>query len=183
LKLSGTPNIFVYTKDVNISGRSVQAIEESTEALVFPRRENRLEVNVDKAKYTVVSRDQNARRNHNIKIDNRTVGRVEQFTYLGTTLTTQTSIQEGIKRKLKAGNAYYHSVQNLLSFSLLSKHLKIRISRYIILFVVFYGDETWSLTLREQRRMTVFENRELKRIFGPRRDELKEGAGSCITRR
>ena len=68
--------------------------------------------------------------------------------------------------------ACYHSVQNLLSPSLLSKNLKIKIYRTTILPVVLYGCETWSLTLREQRRLRVFENRVLRRIFGPKRDEV-----------
>jgi len=63
-------------------------------------------------------------------------------------------------------------VQNLLSFSLLSKNLKIKIYRTIILPVVLYGCETWSLALREERRLRVFENRVLRRIFGPKRDEV-----------
>ena len=61
-------------------------------------------------------------------------------------------------------------MQNLLSSSLLSKHLKIKIYRTIILSVVLYGCETWSLTLREEHRLRVFENRALRRIFGPKRD-------------
>jgi len=84
----------------------------------------------------------------------------------------QNSIQEEIESRLKSGNACYHSVQNLLSSSLLSKNLKIEISRTIILPVVLYGYETWSLTLREERRLEVFENRVLRRIFGPKRDEV-----------
>ena len=56
--------------------------------------------------------------------------------------------------------------------SLLSKTLKIKIYRTIILPVVLYGCETWSLTLREERRLRVFENRVLKRVFGPKRDEV-----------
>ena len=56
--------------------------------------------------------------------------------------------------------------------SLLSKNIKIKIYRAIILRVVFCGCETWSLTLREERRLTVFENRVLRRIFGPKRDEV-----------
>ena len=64
-------------------------------------------------------------------------------------------------------------MQNLLSSSLLSKNLKIKIYRTIILPVVLYGCETWSLTLREERRLWVFENRVLRRIFGPKRDEVK----------
>ena len=73
---------------------------------------------------------------------------------------------------MKSGNAYYHSVQNLLSSSLLSKNLKIKIYRTIILPVVLYGCETWSLTLREEPRRRVFEKRVLRRIFGSKRDEL-----------
>ena len=59
----------------------------------------------------------------------------------------------------------------LLSYSLLSKNLNIKICRTIILPVVLYGCETWSLTLREERRLRVFENRVLRRIFGPKMDE------------
>jgi hypothetical protein len=98
--------------------------------------------------------------------------RVEEFKYLGTTLTDQYSIQEGIKDRLKSGNACYHSVKNILSFSLLSKNFKIKIYRTVIIPVVFYGCETWSLTLREERRMRVFEIRGLRGIFGPKRDEV-----------
>ena len=65
-----------------------------------------------------------------------------------------------------------NSVQNLLSSSLLSKTLKIKIYRTIILPVVLYGCEAWSLTLREERRLRVFENRVLRRVFGPKRDEV-----------
>ena len=74
---------------------------------------------------------------------------------------------------MKSGNACYCSVQNLLSSSLLSKNSKIKIYRTIILPVVLYGCETWSLTLREERRLRVFENRMLRRVFGPKRDEVK----------
>ena len=57
---------------------------------------------------------------------------------------------------------------------MLSKNLKIKIYRPIILPVVLYGGETWSLTLREERKLRVFENMVLRRIFGPRRDEVTE---------
>jgi hypothetical protein len=73
---------------------------------------------------------------------------------------------------LKLGNACYYSVQNLLSSRSLYKNLKITIYRAIILPVVLYGCETWSLTLREERRLRVFENRVLRRIFGPKRDQV-----------
>ena len=72
---------------------------------------------------------------------------------------------------LKSGNACCHSLQNLLSSSLLSEKIKIKILRTIILRVL-YGCETWSLTLREEHRLRVFENRVLRRIFGHKRDEV-----------
>jgi len=73
---------------------------------------------------------------------------------------------------MKSENACYHSVQNILSSNLLSKNLKIKIYRNIIWPVVLYGCETWSVTLREERRPRVFENRVLRLIFGTKRDEL-----------
>ena len=78
------------------------------------------------------TRDQNAGRSHSMKIDNSSIERVEEFKYLGKTLTNQNSIQEEIKSRLKLGNACYYSVQNLLSSSFLSKRLKIKMYRTII---------------------------------------------------
>ena len=133
--------------------------------LVAATREIGLEVSADKTKYMVMSRDQNTGQNHSVRIDNSTFERVEEFKYLGTTLTIQNSIREEIKSRLRPGNACYHSVQNLLSSSLLSKKLKIKIYRTIILPVVLYGCEAWSLTLREERKLRVFENMVLRRIY------------------
>ena len=93
-----------------------------------------------------------------MRIDNSTFERVEEFKYLRTTLTNQNSIPEEIKSRLRLGNACYHLVQNLLSSRLLSKNLKIKIYKTIILPVVLYGCETWSLTLREERKLKLFEN-------------------------
>jgi hypothetical protein len=64
----------------------------------------------------------------------------------------------------------------------LSKNIKIRIYKTVILLVVLYGCETWSLTLREEHRLRVFENRVLRRIFEPRRNEITEGGENCIMR-
>jgi hypothetical protein len=99
---------------------------------------------------------------------------VTQLVYLGTTITNQNLIWEEIKRRLNSGNAPYHSIQYLLSSRLLSKNIKIRIYKTIILPVVLYECETWSLTLREEysRRLTVFEKGVLRKIFRPKRDEV-----------
>jgi hypothetical protein len=80
-------------------------------------------------------------------------------------------MQEEIKSRLNSGNACYHSVQSLLSSHLLSRNVKVKIYKNIIL-PLLYGCETWSLTLREDHRLRVFENRVLRRIFGPKRDDV-----------
>jgi hypothetical protein len=96
---------------------------------------------------------------------------MEEFEYLGTTLTNRNSIHEEIKSRLKSGNAFYHWVQNLLSSRLLSKNTKIRAYKTVVLPVVLCGCETWSLTLREEQRLRVLGKRVLRRIFGPKRGE------------
>ena len=95
--------------------------------LVAATREIGLEVSADKTKYMVISRDQNAARNHSVRINNGNFEWVEEFKYLETTLTHQNFIPEEMKDRLRLGNACYHSVQNLLSPRLLSKNLKIKI--------------------------------------------------------
>jgi hypothetical protein len=97
-----------------------------------------------------MSRDHNAGENGNVRISNKSFETVKQFKYFGTTLTNQNSVHEEIKSRLKSGNACYHSMQNLLSSSLLSKCVKITIYRTIMLLVVLYSCETWSLTLKEE---------------------------------
>ena len=89
-----------------------------------------------------------------------------------TTLTNQNSIQEEIKSRLKTGIACYHLVQNLLSSWLLSKNTKIKMYGTIMLPVVLYGCETWLLTLREEHKLRVCENRVLRKIFEPKRDKV-----------
>jgi hypothetical protein len=81
-------------------------------------------------------------------------------------------MHEEIKTRLNSVNACYHSVQSLLSSCLLSRNVKVKIYKTIILPVVLYGCETWSLTLREEHRLRVFGNRVLRGIFGPKRDEV-----------
>jgi len=131
LKLNGTHQLLAYADNVNILGGSVHAIETNTEASVVASKESGLEVNSEKTKYMVMPRDQNAGRNRNIT-DNKSFRKVEQFKHLVTTLTNQNLIQGEIQNKPKSGSACYHSAQNFLSSSLLSKIVKINIDRNII---------------------------------------------------
>jgi hypothetical protein len=172
LQLSDTHQFLVYADDVNILGGSVHSMKKNKEALVIATKEIGLEVNADKTKYLVMPQDQNVGQSHNIKNNSCSFERVEQFKYLGTAPMNQNSIQEEIKSRMKSGNAWYNSVRNLLSPSLLSKNTKIKIYGIIMLPVASYGYETWSLTMTEERRLRVFGNRVLSRIIGPKREEV-----------
>ena len=105
LKLNGTYQLLLNADDANILGGSAHTIEKQTEALVVGSKEIGLGVNADETKNTILSQDQNAGRSHNIKNDNSSFESIEEFKYLGTTLTNQNSIQEEIKGRLKSGNA------------------------------------------------------------------------------
>jgi hypothetical protein len=136
LKLNGTHQVRVYADDVNILGGSVYSIKKNTEDLVITSKEIGLDVNAEKTKYMVMSQNQNAGQNYNIKLNSKSFESVEEFKYLGTTVTNRNSIHEEIKSRLKSGNACYHSVQNLFSSRLLSKNTKIRVYRTVVLPVV-----------------------------------------------
>jgi hypothetical protein len=152
-------------------GDSVNTIKENTETLLDTSRDIGLEINAEETKYMIMSRHPNSGQNQNIRTANESFEKVTKCKYLGTTLTNQNDIHVEIKSRLNSGNACYYSVQNTLCSRLISKRLNSKIYKIVILPVALYGCETWSLTLREEHRLKVFENRVLRKIFGPEREE------------
>jgi hypothetical protein len=106
---------------------NIDTIKKNTETLADANKEVGLEVNTEKTKYMLLSCHQNAGQNHYIKIANKCLENVAQFSYLVMTITNQNVIQEEIKSRLNLRNACYHSAQKLLSSCLLSKNIKMRI--------------------------------------------------------
>jgi hypothetical protein len=154
-----------YTDDANIVAENIDTIQKNTKDLMDAGKDVGLEVSQEKAKYMLVSWCQMAGQRQNIKIGNRYFESVAKFKYLGKILTDQNYIHEEIKSRLNSGNACYHSIQILLSSRLLSRNAKVKVYETIIPPVVLYGCETWSLTLREEHRLRVFESTVLRRIF------------------
>jgi hypothetical protein len=107
----------------------------------------------------------NSGQNQNIRIANESFECVATLKYLGMTLTNQNDFHDEVKNRLNLGNTCYYSVQNLLSSHLISKNLKIKVYKTVILPIVLYGCETWSLTLREEHRLRVFENKSVEDIW------------------
>ena len=128
-----------------------------------------LKINTDKTKYMVSNRNRGDF--EDIDIGENRFEHVEKFKYLGSVITRKNEIQEEIKARLKAGNACYFSVSTLLRSRILSRNIKLRIYKTIILPTVLYGCETWPLTLKDEQRLKVFENKVLRKIFGPKKDE------------
>jgi hypothetical protein len=146
---------------------NIDMMQKNTKALLDASKEVSLEVNSEKTKYMLMSHKK-AEQKLRIRIVNRSFEGVAKFKYLGTTITDQNCMQEEIKSRLNSRNACYHSAQSVLSSRLLSRNVKVKLYKTIILPVVLYGCETWFLTLKEELRLRVFENRVLRRIFGPR---------------
>jgi archaellum component FlaC len=124
VELNGTHQLLVYADDVNLLSDSINTIKENTETLLEVTKDVGLEINAEKTKYMIMSRHPNLGQNQNIRIANELCENVAKFKYLGTTLSNQTDIHDEIKSRLNSGNACYHSVQNLLSFHLVSKKPK-----------------------------------------------------------
>jgi hypothetical protein len=161
-----------YADDVNTVGGSIDTIKKNTKALLVASKEVGLEVNPEKTKHMLMSRSQKIGQKHSIKVANTSFEDVAKLKNLGKRLTDQNCMHEEINSRLNSGNACYHSVHSLLSSRLLSRNLKVKIYKTIILPTVLYGCETWSLTKRKEHILWVFENTGLRRTVGPKRDEI-----------
>ena len=170
--MNGKYKLLVYADNVNMLGENLQTIRWYKEILITASKDIGLEVNSDKTKYMITSRQQNIVQNQNIVIENLSFEKVEKFKYLGVTVTNTNDIHEEIKRRINLGNECYYSLEKILSSHLLYKKLKVTTYKSTILPIVLYGCETLSLTFREEHKLKVFENTVLRKIFVAKRDEI-----------
>jgi hypothetical protein len=141
-EFKGTQQRLVYADYFIFVGDSVNTIKENTETLLEASRDVGLEMNAENTKYMIMSRYPTSGENRNIRTGSESFENVAEFKYLGTTLTNHNDIHDEIKSRLNSGNACYCSVQNLLSSLLMTKKLKFKIYKTVILPGVMYGCET-----------------------------------------
>jgi protein associated with RNAse G/E len=133
LKLSGKHQFLVDVNVVNILRGSIHTIKKSSETLVATTKESGVGVNVEKTNYMFLSHERNVGIYHNMNLGNTLVGSMEKFKYLGTKLTNRNCIYEEAKIRLRSGDTFYHSVQNILTSSLVPKNIKIKVLRPVIM--------------------------------------------------
>ena len=96
---------------------------------------------------------------------------VPEFIYLGTLISNDNSVQKEIQRRILAGNRTYFAATSLFRNRLLSRATKIRLYKTLIIPVVTYGAETWTMTKKEEQALLIFERKIFRRIYGPKYED------------
>ena len=153
--MNGKHQLLVYADGVNILGENLRTIRENTEIFTKASKDIGSEINSEKPKYMNISRHQSIVQTQSILIENLSFENLEKFKDLGVTVSNTNNISEETKSRINMGNVCYYSLE---------KNLSSRLLLYCRLYCP-YGCKTWSLTLREEHRLRVFENIILRKIF------------------
>ena len=154
-----------YADDAMITARTKQALEETFTKLKKQSKTFGLIINGSKTKYLKCGNHNT--NTSNLRINDIQIAQVNKFKYLGTTLNGNNSIEDEIKERIANGNRAYYANQSLIKSKFISKEAKIRIYKTIIRPVVTYACETWVLKDSTKQKLSIFERRILRKIFGP----------------
>ena len=161
-----------YADDIALIGKSKKDITQSFIELEDASIKAGLEINTQKTKYMYTSTSKEEAQTENvIKVRNHTFEKVNNFKYLGATITENNEILAEIKERITAGNKAYYSSHNMLKNKNISRKTKKNIYKTIIRPVVTYGSETWTLTKSAETVLNTWERKVLRKIFGPTKDE------------
>lgn len=165
-----------------LAGRDIAAMKKNTETPLIGSKEIDLEVNAEKTKHVPMSHELTAGKNYSIKLGNKSFESVTKFRYFATTLRNQKTVfMKKFKNKVISWVCLLLLVQNLLSSRFISGHVNIKIHRSVILPVLWYECEIWSITLMKEHRL-MFKNVVLWKVFRPRIDEVTGTGGGFIMR-
>lgn len=158
--------LLAYADDIVIFGENSREIEACLKTLEEECGKLGLEINRNKTEYMIVDRE-NIQHPPAIKLNNNEYSIVKQFRYLGTIITEDNSIVPEICTRIRNANKCYFALQNILKSRSLSRKSKIRTYKAIIQPILLYGSEAWPVTKETENRLQTFENKILRRIFGP----------------
>lgn len=157
--------ILAYADDIVIIGSSRIDVEMRTADLIKAAEPIGLKVNQEKTKYLVVSREERAL--DDMLVDGYVFQQVTDFKYLGTNINNRNNMHNEIKLRIASGNKGYYALAKLLKSKLLSRKSKEYLYSSFLRPVLTYGCETWSVTKGDEEKLSIFERKVLRRIYGP----------------
>jgi hypothetical protein len=161
-----------FADDLDIIGRSVEAVKEKFVALERKGSDLGLRVNDAKTEYMIVT-PSNRQLDQNVTIDTHTFKVVNKFVYLGSQLNTDNDIMDEIKRRVTLGNRSYYSLLKVLKSKSVSRNSKCTLYKSVIRPIVTYGSESWCMTQKDEQSLLTFERKVLRTIFGPVFDQTQ----------
>lgn len=171
-QLESKINIVAYADDIALLADSENDLKLLTAQLIKATNGTGLQLNTDKTMYFILSRYPS--NNNVLQINNTAFTKTNEFNYLGTIVTSDNSIKIEIESRIQKANKCYYSLLTVFKSKLISRNTKLQVYKSLIIPVLTYGSETWTLTKKEENRLRVFERKILRKIFGPIRDRISD---------
>uniref|UniRef100_A0A8D8Q0R7 Craniofacial development protein 2 n=1 Tax=Cacopsylla melanoneura TaxID=428564 RepID=A0A8D8Q0R7_9HEMI len=163
--------LLAFADDIAMIGNTMEEIEESLKIVEERAKEVGLKINTEKTKYMLISKNTETRLNTTVIINNQTFEQVTDFKYLGVTINENNRIEPEIRNRMNNACRSLYSMNHILISKRISKNAKLKIYDTIIKPVLLYGSETWPIKQNILLKMQAFENRILRKIFGPTIDQ------------
>ena len=159
--------LLAYADDIDIIGLNRRAVTAAFSALEKESRRMGLVVNEDKTKYMLSTTKEAARTGSNITVDSYTFEVVQEFVYLGTSININNNVSLEIQRRITLANKCYYGLNRQLSSRALSRRTKLALYKTLIIPVLVYGAESWTLSAADEKSLGTFERKVLRKIYGP----------------
>lgn len=167
-KINGKTNVLAFADDVALIAENKKDIKELAEKLITETQKVGLKINEEKTKIMKISRLPDNQ--PDLEVLNFKFTKTDNFKYLGVTITSENRQDDEIQCRLAAAQRCYWSLTKLFRSRLLTRRTKIKMYKVIIQPVLLYGAEVWTLTKQNEKKLIVFENKILRRVFGPIND-------------
>ncbi|GFX46841.1 reverse transcriptase domain-containing protein [Trichonephila clavipes] len=161
--------LLAYADDIDIIGRSEKAVKETFQALEISATNMGLTINEDKTKFMETM--PSSVNNTSFCVNGHSFERVSEFKYLGTIINDQNKLKAEINNRIKSANKCFFGLKKQLISKFISGKTKLRLYKTLILPVLLYASETWTLNLETVRALETFERKTLRTIFGPVKDQ------------